>query len=86
MEFVTVQVMFENAPRTSHKDYSAELEDLNGKQVKLSRVPCEGELIAFSDGDLHRVGPCFMVIEVVHFASPSSNLAGQVMLRKCFPR
>ncbi len=87
MEFIKVQVMFENAPRRSHKDYSAELEDLNGERVELSRLPCCGELISFPDGKLHTVGPCFSVIEVVHFASPSeSGLVGQLTLRKCFPR
>jgi hypothetical protein len=87
MELVKVQMMFENAPRTSHKDYSAELEDLNGERVELSRLPCEGELISFPDGKLHSVGPCFSVIEVVHFASPSqTGLVGEIKLRKCFPR
>jgi hypothetical protein len=87
MEFIKVQVMFENAPRRSHKDHSAELEDLNGERVELSRLPCCGELISFPDGKLHTVGPCFSVIEVVHFASPSeSGLVGQLTLRKCFPR
>lgn len=87
MEFVKVQVMFENAPRRSHKDYSPELEDLNGKIVELSRLPCEGELISFAEGQLQSVGPCFSVIEVVHFASPPENgLIGQLTLRKCFPR
>ncbi|MBD2013949.1 hypothetical protein H6F96_08175 [Microcoleus sp. FACHB-53] len=87
MELVKVQLMFENAPRRSHKDYSAELEDLNGKLVELARLPCQGELISFAEGQLHTVGPCFSVIEVVHFASPRENgLAGQVTLRKCFPR
>lgn len=87
MELVKVQVMFENAPRRSHKDYSDELEDLNGKLIELSRLPCEGELLSFPDGKLHNIGPCFTVIEVVHFASPSeTSLVGQITLRKCFPR
>ncbi|NEQ20664.1 MAG: hypothetical protein F6K28_15775 [Microcoleus sp. SIO2G3] len=87
MELVKVQLMFENAPRRSHKDYSPELEDLNGKLVELSRLPTQGELVSFPDGKLHTVGPCFTVIEVVHFASPSTTgLVGQVTLRKCFPR
>jgi hypothetical protein len=87
MELVKVQVMFENAPRRSHKDYSSELEDLNGERVELSRLPSSGDLISFPDGKLHTVGPCFTVIEVVHFASPrESGLVGQVTLRKCFPR
>ncbi|MGC1394919.1 MAG: hypothetical protein WA828_11625 [Coleofasciculaceae cyanobacterium] len=87
MEFVKVQMRFENAPRTSHRDYSPELEDLNGERVELSRLPSEGELISFPDGKLHAIGPCFTVIEVVHFASPSqSGLVGEIKLRKCFPR
>lgn len=87
MEFVKVQMQFENAPRTSHRDYSPQLEDLNGEKVELSRLPCEGELISFPDGQLHAIGPCFTVIEVVHFASPSqSGLVGEIKLRKCFPR
>jgi hypothetical protein len=87
MELVKIQMMFENAPRTSHKNFSAELEDLNGELLELSRIPCEGELISFPDGKLHSAGPCFTVIEVVHFASPSkSGLVGEIKLRKCFPR
>ncbi|MBE9125657.1 MULTISPECIES: hypothetical protein [unclassified Coleofasciculus] len=87
MQLVKVQMMFENAPRTSHKDYSPELEDLNGERVELSRLPCCGELISFAEGKLHSIGPCFSVIEVVHFASPKENgLVGQIVLRKCFPR